>query len=189
MTWRLPPGPEAVRLASMSKVASGEKIFMVTSLWVKSAALLAHVRAWSRLPVSLKPGKWAGTCYHKASEKRCHLYLWHDLGLLWYHRRPLSGALHVASLSHSMDPLSVNPIPCACRAWRRCLFIGSVLIPPPSRRVLWGPGHHPACFIAGAAPGASGSFWQGVSRPVRPCALRSCRMQRGHRRCPRAALA
>ncbi|BDA17831.1 hypothetical protein KAM469_28030 [Aeromonas caviae] len=26
----------------MSKVASGEKIFMVTSLWVKSAALSAH---------------------------------------------------------------------------------------------------------------------------------------------------
>ncbi|GKR02134.1 hypothetical protein KAM478_29260 [Aeromonas caviae] len=43
MTWRLPAWAwKPVRLASMSKVASGEKIFMVTSLWVKSAALSAH---------------------------------------------------------------------------------------------------------------------------------------------------
>ena len=53
------------------------------------------------------------------------------------------------------DPLSVNtwmPVPAGPGD---AVSSSSVLIPPP-RRVLWGPGYHPAASLQGAAPRPQG---------------------------------
>ncbi|MNH17550.1 hypothetical protein D3C79_772300 [compost metagenome] len=71
--WRVPAWAwKPTRLASIRAAARGEEIFMVTSLWVKSAGALAALSIdlaalfTDQGALSLFGPKWAETCYHRS---------------------------------------------------------------------------------------------------------------------------